>query len=130
MRSFTIIVACAYIAFTQPLPNQTGGAQRSEGLREENATAGQSANQNDMGDIAEQWKLAYNSGQAARVAALYCEDGYYLSAHILAHGRADIQAYWQRGITAGGHIDFIKPLVTFASGDLGYTAGTYQATNA
>ena len=80
--------------------------------------------------IAEDWKEAYNRGDAAQVAALYTEDGYYLSAHILAHGRKAIEAYWRRGIAAGGHIDFIKPLTVFRSGTLGYCAGTYQATNA
>jgi ketosteroid isomerase-like protein len=83
-----------------------------------------------MGNIAQDWKDAYNRGDAAKVAALYTEDGYYLSAHILAHGRAAMQAYWQHGIDAGGHIDFIKPLTIFRSGDLGYTVGVYQATNA
>ena len=80
--------------------------------------------------ISEDWIRFYNAGDAAKVAALYADDGYYLSAHILAHGRPAIQAYWERGIKAGGHIDYIKPLTTFYSGDIGYTAGTYQATNA
>ncbi len=53
-----------------------------------------------------------------------------MSAHILAHGRPAIQAFWERGIKARGHIDYIKPLTTYYSGDLGYSAGTYQATNA
>jgi uncharacterized protein (TIGR02246 family) len=96
----------------------------------EKAAVGLSDEEKAMGNIAEQWRLAYNAGDAAKVAALYCEDGYYLSAHILAQGRDAIRAYWQRGIAAGGHIDFIKPLVIVAAGELGYTAGTYQATNA
>jgi len=83
-----------------------------------------------IGGIAEAWMNAYNSGDAAKTAALYADDGYYLSAHILAHGRAAIEAYWKRGIAAGGHIDLIKPLKVFASGELGYCAGVYQATNA
>ena len=80
--------------------------------------------------IAEQWKTAYNSGDPARVAALYTDDGYYLSAHVLAHGRTQIEAYWQKGILAGGRIDFIRALMVHASGGLGYAVGTYQATNA
>jgi len=80
--------------------------------------------------IAEDWKSAYNGGDGAKVDSLYTEDANYLSAHILAHGREAIQSYFQQGITAGGHIDFIKPLTIYCSGDLGYTAGTYQATNA
>ena len=83
-----------------------------------------------IGKVAEDWKSAYNSRDPSKVAALYTDDTYYLSAHILAHGRPAIEAYWRRGILAGGHIDFIKPLAVFVSGDLGYSAGTYQATNA
>lgn len=83
-----------------------------------------------IGTIAEDWKNAYNSGDASKVASLYTEDACYLSAHILAQGRPAIEAYWHRGIVAGGHIDFIKPLTVFASGELGYSAGVYQATNA
>jgi len=80
--------------------------------------------------VSEDWIRFYNAGDATKVAALYADDGYYLSAHILAHGRRAIQAYWERGIQAGGHIDFIKPLTIYYTGDLGYCAGTYQATNA
>jgi uncharacterized protein (TIGR02246 family) len=80
--------------------------------------------------IPEDWIRFYNAGDAAKVAALYTDDGYYLSAHILAHGRQAIETYWERGIKAGGHIDFIKPLTLYYTGDLAYCAGTYQATNA
>lgn len=92
--------------------------------------AQQSPDEREIVRIAGEWKTAYNAGDAAKVAALYTDDGYYLSAHILAHGRKEIEAYWRRGIAAGGHIDFIKPLKTFCSGELGYSAGTDQATNA
>jgi len=80
--------------------------------------------------ISEDWVRFYNAGDAAKVAALYTEDGYYLSAHILAHGKQTIEAYWERGIKAGGHMDFIKPFTVYYSRDLAYCAGTYQATNA
>ena len=53
--------------------------------------------------IAEAWMGTYNGGDVAMVAAPYTADGYYLSAHVLAHGREAIQAYWERGIAAGGH---------------------------
>ncbi len=80
--------------------------------------------------VSEDWIRFYNAGDASKVAALYTDDGYYLSAHILAHGSQAIEAYWERGIKAGGHIDFIKPLTLYYTGDLAYCAGTYQATNA
>jgi uncharacterized protein (TIGR02246 family) len=94
------------------------------------AAAAVAADRPEIGRIADDWKAAYNSGDAAKVAALYAPDAYYLSAHVLAHGREAIEAYWRRGIAAGGHIDFIKPLTAFVSGELGYSAGVYQATNA
>ncbi len=101
-----------------------------EGTLAGKAAAAAVADDQAIGRIAEDWRNAYNGGDASKVAALYSADGYYLSAHILAHGREAIEAYWRRGIVAGGHVDFIKPLTVFASGELGYTAGTYQATNA
>jgi uncharacterized protein (TIGR02246 family) len=89
-----------------------------------------SADEAAIRQISEDWIRLYNAGDATKVAALYTDDGYYLSAHILAHGRQAIEAYWERGIKAGGHIDFIKPLTLYYTGDLAYCAGTYQATNA
>jgi uncharacterized protein (TIGR02246 family) len=128
MKKFHVPVAFVCIAFSLSARQIAGIGP--DFRRAEKAAAGRSADQEAIGTIADDWKNAYNSGDAAKVAALYCEDGYYLSAHILAHGRDAIQAYWQRGIAAGGYIDFIKPLTVFSSCDLGYTAGTYQATNA
>jgi uncharacterized protein (TIGR02246 family) len=89
-----------------------------------------SAEEAAIRQVSEDWIRFYNSGDATKVAALYTDDGYYLSAHILAHGRQAIKAYWERGIKAGGHIDFVKPLTLYYTGDLAYSAGTYQATNA
>jgi uncharacterized protein (TIGR02246 family) len=89
-----------------------------------------SADEAAIRQVSDDWIRFYNAGNAAKVSALYTEDGYYLSAHILAHGRQAIQAYWERGIKAGGHLDYIKPLTIYFTGDLAYCAGTYQATNA
>jgi hypothetical protein len=93
-------------------------------------TPAESADRQAIAAIADTWIKAYNAGDAAKVAALYMPDGYYLSSHVLAHGRNAIEAYFRRGIVGGGHLDFIRPLTTFSSGELGYFAGTYQATNA
>jgi uncharacterized protein (TIGR02246 family) len=96
------------------------------------ASAAEIADQTDeaLARVAEEWKTAYNGKDAAAVASLYTADGYYVSAHIVAHGRSDIQAYFQRGIDAGGRIDSIHILASGHSGDLAYTVGTYEATNA
>jgi hypothetical protein len=87
-------------------------------------------NELEIRQLAEKWKTSYNAGNPDKVAELYTEDSYYLSAHIIAKGREEIKAYWSRGIKAGGHIDMIKPIAVFRSGNLGYSVGTYQATNA
>ena len=80
--------------------------------------------------VAEEWRAAYNAKDAAAVASLYAPDAYYVSAHVVAHGRPEIQAYFQRGIDAGGNIDVIRILSSGQSGDLAYWVGTYEATNA
>jgi ketosteroid isomerase-like protein len=88
------------------------------------------ADQAAMSTVAQTWVERYNAGDAQGVAQLYAEDGYYASAHILAHGREQIEEYWARGIAAGGHLDFIQPIEVYVAGDLGYFLGKYQATNA
>ena len=80
--------------------------------------------------VAEAWKDAYNAGDAGRVAALYAEDGQYLSAHVAARGREAIRAYFQRGIDAGGHVDAIRVAEARSDGTLAYATGTYEANNA
>jgi uncharacterized protein (TIGR02246 family) len=84
-------------------------------------------------EIPERWKSAYNAGQAAEVAALYAVDAYYLTQHFVTgiiHGRADIQAYVQRGIDARYRIDSIEVLGTQCSGDFAYAITCYKSTNA
>jgi len=125
MESPLTIIAVALVAFFIPAGQATEPRRVEQAEKSSQAAAGES-----IPGIAEEWRRLYNSGDAAKVAALYAEDGYYLSAHILAHGRMAIEDYWRRGIVAGGHIDFIKPLAVLHSGDLGYAVGTYQATNA
>ncbi len=121
-KAFVLFAASCMIL---PMATAQVSAPKPE-VREQAMSADEAA----IRQIAENWIRFYNSGDAAKVAALYTDDGYYLSAHILAHGRQAIQAYWERGIKAGGHMDFIKPLTIYYTGDLAYCAGIYQATNA
>lgn len=84
-------------------------------------------------DIPERWKAAYNAGQASQVSALYSDDAYYLTQHFVTgiiHGRADIQAYVQRGIDAKYRIDAIEVLATQCSGNFAYAITRYRSTNA
>ena len=108
-RAFVLFAAlCMALPFAAP---QTASPKPE--VRERQMSADEAA----IRQISEDWIRFYNAGDAAKVAALYTE-------------RQAIEAYWERGIKAGGHIDFIKPLTLYYTGDLAYCAGTYQATNA
>lgn len=83
--------------------------------------------------IAQKWKDAYNSGDAALVASLYAENADYITQHFITgivHGRAAIRAYVQRGVDAHYHIDSILITTTGCSDDIAYAVDRYQATNA
>ncbi|HPG38120.1 MAG TPA: DUF4440 domain-containing protein [bacterium] len=128
MRSIRVIIVINFILFYNLIAQE----KETSPVTATRLSDNQPYNADELAiiDIAQEWMSFYNQGNAAQVAALYTEDGYYLSAHILAHGCDAIQAYWERGIAAGGHIDFIRPLTVYHSGILGYYAGIYQATNA
>jgi len=90
------------------------------------------ADDRELREIPERWKIAYNGGDAALVAALYAENAYYLTQHFasgILHGRSEIQAYVQRGVDAKYHIDSIEVLATQCSGDLAYVITRYKSTN-
>jgi uncharacterized protein (TIGR02246 family) len=83
--------------------------------------------------IVQAWKDGYNSGDAARVAALYTEDAYYLTQHYvtgIVQGRARIQAYVQRGVDAHYRIDSLQILSTGCVENLMYVIARYEAANA
>ncbi len=91
----------------------------------------------DPGRVAQQviaaWIAGYNGRDAGRVAALYAPDAYYLTQHYvngIVHGRADIQAYLQRGVDAGYHIDAIRIVHVACAADMMYAITRYESTNA
>ena len=65
--------------------------------------------------MADDFRDAYNRGDAAQVAALYTDSAYYLTQHYadgIIEGRKNIQAYVQRGVDAHFHMDSIEVLKT------------------
>jgi len=83
--------------------------------------------------ISERFKAGYNDGVASQIGSLYAPDAYYLTQHFVGgilQGRDRIQAYFQRGIDAKFRIDVIQVLRLDCSGDLAYTVGRYESTNA
>ena len=90
------------------------------------------ADETALREITELWKEGYNSGNAAKVAALYTEDAYYLTQHFaegFVHPRTQIQAYVQRGADAHYHLDAIEIVRLECSGDFAYTVTRYESTN-
>ncbi len=124
--SLCVILVCSLVALPQEKPANTSPSVPEKRC---NVPADEAA----LSQIAERWKDGYNNGRAAAVAALYAEDATYLTQHFvtgIVQGRAAIQAYVQRGVDAGYHIDSIQVLSTVCSGDLAYTIGRYESTNA
>jgi uncharacterized protein (TIGR02246 family) len=51
----------------------------------------------------DKWTAAFNKGDAATVAAMYAEDAYVLPpGGDMVHGRAAIEAFWQKAATQVG----------------------------
>ena len=76
------------------------------------------------------WQSAYDAEDSAGLAAIYAEDGALLPPNSqMTSGRAAIEAYW-----AGFHASSIGLEITdtevYAHSDLGYTVGTFIATDA
>jgi hypothetical protein len=95
----TAFVLFAAVCMALPFGAPQTAAPKPE-VRERPLSADEAA----IRQVSEDWIRFYNVGDAEKVAALYTDDGYYLSAHILAHGRQAIEAYWERGIKAGTSI--------------------------
>jgi ketosteroid isomerase-like protein len=106
------------------------GCAPVHGTKTSSVAAPSPADQVSIENVASAWVSLYNSGKVREVTELYATDGYYVSAHVLAKGHEAIQRYWERGIAAGGHLDFVKPVEIRVEGGLGYFLGRYQATNA
>lgn len=91
------------------------------------------ADEKALREISERFQAGYNNGVASQIGALYAPDAYYLTQHFaggILRGREQIQAYFQRGIDARFRIDTIDVLKLDCSGDLAYTVGRYESTNA
>ncbi len=119
-----VVFFCATLAFSQTA---------STGSNPGPASACSVADEGAIRRISETWKDGYNRGDAAKVAALYAPDAYYLTQHFVSgivHPREKIQAYVQRGTDARYHLDSIEILKLECSGDFAYSVGRYESTNA
>jgi ketosteroid isomerase-like protein len=78
------------------------------------------------GTLGETWQAAYNSGDAAAVAALYAEDGARMPPDVpIVVGRDAVQAQIQEGMDQGLAKAEIKTVVTQVDGHTGYARGEF-----
>lgn len=76
------------------------------------------------------WQSAYDAKDPAGLAAIYTEDGALLPpSSEMANGRAAIEAYWAEFHASGIGVE-ITDTEVHAHSDLGYTVGTFIATDA
>ena len=77
----------------------------------------------------DRWNEAFNSGDAAAVAALYTEDGVVLPpSHGTVKGVAAIAEFWGGFISAGVKDHDIELLDAQDGGDIAFASGKWRAT--
>lgn len=81
--------------------------------------------------LSQKWEAAYNSGDAAAVAALYAEDGSRMPPDVpIVTGREAVQAQIQGGMDLGMVKAKIETLVSHVSGDVGHARGEFTLMSA
>ena len=76
------------------------------------------------------WQSALDAKDPGAMAAVYAEDSVLLPPNSEAiSGRAAIQAFWTEALVSGIN-GVAKDTEVYAHSDLGYTVGTYTATEA
>jgi uncharacterized protein (TIGR02246 family) len=80
-------------------------------------------------DANDRWNEAFNSGDAAAVAALYTEDGTVLPhTHAVVRGPTAISDFWAGMISAGIKDHGIELLDAHDAGDVAYSSGKWWAS--
>ncbi len=83
-------------------------------------------------NMTEQWKAAYNSGDAKNFNTIYSESSRYISSHVTKlelMGKEKVLNNFQNGMNMGGRIDSIEILDIQINNDLATVLCKYQATN-
>jgi len=124
MKTFLFPAVIAFLAFAS-FPQQASDTQTVR-------VAPESPSIQELQQIANEWVAAYNAKDGAKVASFYTEDADYISSHVpslVAHGRENIRANFQKGMDSGGHVDAVEVLSCTFSCDLASVVCRYEATN-
>jgi uncharacterized protein (TIGR02246 family) len=132
MRYRSVLTVAFCIVFIASGGVADGKSGRSHSKTTSPSRAASQTSDPGLDKLAEDWKDAYNSNDAERLAQMYTEDAFYISPHVsglIAEGRANIKSNFQRGMEGGGHVDKIRVLRTSASCTMAYSVCIYEATN-
>jgi uncharacterized protein (TIGR02246 family) len=78
-------------------------------------------------EVTAAWLSAFDSGQAAQIAALYAEDAHSMPPGTgPITGRSAIESYWRQDIGKGDLATKLTPNDSIAQGDLLHVDGTYE----
>ena len=78
-------------------------------------------------EVTAAWTNAFDSGNAAAIAALYAEDAHSMPPGTgPITGRSAIEAYWRQDVGSGGIVTRLIPVDSVALGDLLHVDGTYE----
>lgn len=80
----------------------------------------------------QQWKDAYNSGDAKNLIPLYALNASYISSHVQgleANGREQLIDNFQKGLDMGGYLDSVEIMSMEVSCDMATLLCKYKANN-
>jgi ketosteroid isomerase-like protein len=118
---FFIALAITAGAWAQSHPERSRQPRTDHAKTDENFASA-------MDKLRSTWVKEFNAGHAAKVAALYVDEAVLMRWDGSMHGRASIQALFQKSVTNGAHDYVVHSLHTERSGDLGYDSGAYNVT--
>ncbi len=96
-------------------------------------TAGDSSNTitAEIRQLAEKWRVAYNSKDAKNLLPMYAENSEYISAHVdgyIADGHDAVIKNFQKGMDGGGYLDSLQILSLTSSCDILVIVTRYTGT--
>lgn len=115
MRTFIIIILAVCIGYVAaPIWDGMTKPKSSEIVNNDSLFS-------NFHQLAEEWRIAYNSKDAHNLDPLYAPDAAYISAHVdgyIAQGHEAVINNFQKGMDSGGYLDSIEVISVTASPEL------------
>lgn len=115
-----------------PAAAQQGGSSKSSEAEMKLGADSSDGLTVEFKNLAEEWREAYNSKDAANLSPLYAQDAQYISAHVdgyIANGHDAVIENFRKGMNRGGYIDSVELLSLNSSCDIATVVSRYRATD-